>query len=82
MLIGLQKVDGLVGSMVIRQPDLENPVRGFYDFDLPSHTVTVQDWMHSTANQGLPGLRTRIIGQSPDSYLINGKGVHMVRFLL
>lgn len=75
---GLQKVDGLVGSLIVRQPDSENPVRDQYNFDLPSHVMVVEDWMHPASNEGLPGLYRRILGQGPDSYLINGRGVHIV----
>lgn len=75
---GLQKLDGVVGSMIIREPDSENVMRALYDWDLASHTILVQDWMHTLANDRLPGRLQKDRTQSPDSYLINGLGIYMV----
>ncbi|XP_054289587.1 uncharacterized protein LOC129004903 isoform X2 [Macrosteles quadrilineatus] len=72
---GLQKIDGVLGSFIVRVPDSENPIRRFYDFDLPSHVIVIQDWMHTTADERFPGYyRYRETGQSPATYLINGRG--------
>lgn len=78
IFVGFQKVDGIVGSLIIREPTNENVLQKFYDFDLPSHTILVQDWMHTSANDRFPGFLTKNTGQSPDSYLINGRGIYMV----
>lgn len=67
-----------MGSLVVREPDEDNPVSSLYDTDLPSHVMVIQDWMHAYSNEVLPGLLQRILGQGPDSYLINGWGVHVV----
>ncbi|XP_054289636.1 uncharacterized protein LOC129004939 [Macrosteles quadrilineatus] len=76
---GLQKVDGVLGSLIIREPDSENPLREYYDFDLPSHVIIIEDWLHTPADERFPGFfRYRERGQEPASYLINGKGVQVV----
>ncbi|XP_046680737.1 laccase-2-like [Homalodisca vitripennis] len=71
---GLQKVDGIVGSFVIRQPRSEDPNTDEYDFDLPSHVIVIQDWYHLMADAMFPGLRFRDTEQMAASYLIQGKG--------
>ncbi|XP_075221315.1 uncharacterized protein LOC142324284 [Lycorma delicatula] len=73
----LQKVDGFLGSLVVRRPVSEDPNGDRYDFDLPSHVILIQDWMHETADALFPGLRTRRVGQHADVYLINGRGIFM-----
>nr|BBH63274.1 multicopper oxidase [Nephotettix cincticeps] len=76
---GLQKVDGVLGSLIVREPDSENPIRDLYDFDLPSHVIIFEDWLHTPADERFPGFfRYRERGQEPASYLINGKGVQVV----
>lgn len=72
---GLQKVDGFLGSLVVRRPVKNDPNGSLYDFDLPSHVVVIQDWLHETSDSLFPGLRRRRVGQHPDTYLINGRGV-------
>lgn len=71
---GLQKVDGIVGALVARQPKMDDPNSGLYDFDLPSHVVTIQDWYHLMADAMFPGLRFRDKEQMAASYLIQGRG--------
>lgn len=76
---GLHKIDGLVGSLIVRQPDSKEPFLKLYDFDLPSHSIVVQEWKHVTNTDLLPGLVQRnIFADDPDSYLINGRGIYMV----
>uniref|UniRef100_A0A1B6DQZ8 Laccase n=1 Tax=Clastoptera arizonana TaxID=38151 RepID=A0A1B6DQZ8_9HEMI len=72
---GLQKVDGLTGAFVIRQPKEDDPNRDEYDYDLPSHVIVINDWYHKTADSIFPGLRYNDTEQMPVSYLINGRGV-------
>lgn len=71
---GAQKMDGLVGSLVIRQPSPEEPHRDMYDKDIPSHTVIVQDWQHEPSDQIMPAFSQTVFDQGPASYLINGRG--------
>ncbi|KZC07550.1 Laccase-5, partial [Dufourea novaeangliae] len=72
---GLQKTDGIFGSLVIREPSKDEPNAHLYNFDLANHLIVINDWMVELASSRFPGRRiSGVIGQSPDSLLINGKG--------
>ncbi|XP_050514560.1 uncharacterized protein LOC114336593 [Diabrotica virgifera virgifera] len=71
---GLQKMDGLYGSIVIRQPPSHDPNSHLYDYDLTTHVVLISDWMHEAAAERFPGRLAVNTGQDPESCLINGKG--------
>ncbi|CAD6230944.1 GSCOCG00006890001-RA-CDS [Cotesia congregata] len=46
---GLQKIDGLYGSVIVRQPPSKDPNSNLYDYDLTTHVVLISDWMHEDA---------------------------------
>lgn len=71
---GLQKMDGLYGSIVIRQPPSKDPNSNLYDYDLTTHVVLISDWFHENAAERFPGRLAVNTGQAPESVLINGKG--------
>ncbi|XP_049823359.1 uncharacterized protein LOC109603788 isoform X2 [Aethina tumida] len=71
---GLQKMDGLYGSIVIRQPPSKDPNSNLYDYDLTTHVMLLSDWMHEDAAERFPGRLAVNTGQDPESLLINGKG--------
>ncbi|XP_046993056.1 laccase-4 [Schistocerca americana] len=71
---GLQKLDGLYGSIVVRQPPSQDPNSHLYDYDLTTHVVLISDWMHESANERFPGRLAVNPGQEPDNVLINGRG--------
>nr|CAI5857900.1 unnamed protein product [Callosobruchus analis] len=71
---GLQRFDGLSGSMVVRVPRSRDPNSYLYDFDDPTHVIMVNGWMHQHAVEKYPGLWTRNRGQEPVNLLINGRG--------
>ncbi|KAE8747743.1 hypothetical protein FOCC_FOCC005566 [Frankliniella occidentalis] len=71
---GMQKMDGVVGALVVRGPAGSDPHTHLYEHDLRSHTLVLTDWFHTPADQRFPGLLRRESGQIPDSYLINGRG--------
>jgi FtsP/CotA-like multicopper oxidase with cupredoxin domain len=71
---GLQKMDGLYGSVVIRQPPSKDPNSNLYDYDLTTHVMLLSDWMHEDATERFPGRLAVNTGQDPESLLINGKG--------
>jgi hypothetical protein len=75
---GLQKLDGLYGSIVVRQPPSHDPNSHLYDFDLTTHVILLSDWMHEDALERYPGRLAVNPGQDPDTVLINGKGQFMV----
>lgn len=82
---GLQKIDGLYGSIVIRQPPSKDPNSNLYDYDLTTHVVLLSDWFHENAAERFPGRLAVNTGQAPESVLINGKGqfrVQIVKFIL
>lgn len=48
-------MDGLYGSVVIRQPPSKDPNSYLYDFDLTTHVILLSDWMHEDAAERFPG---------------------------
>lgn len=60
--VGLQRNMGVGGSFIIRQPIQSDPQSYLYDFDLPEHTLLIQDYVY-----GYDMSRVR-------NLLINGKG--------
>jgi hypothetical protein len=75
---GLQKLDGLYGSIVVRQAPSQDPNSHLYDFDLTTHVILISDWLHEDAIERYPGRLAVNPGQDPDTVLINGKGQFMV----
>ncbi|KAK1128946.1 hypothetical protein K0M31_020082 [Melipona bicolor] len=71
---GLQKMDGLYGSIVIRQPPSKDSNSNLYDYDLTTHVILISDWFHENAAERFPGRLAVNTGQAPESVLINGKG--------
>lgn len=71
---GLQKLDGLYGSIVVRQPPSKDPNSHLYDYDLTTHVMLISDWLHEDAAERFPGRLAVNTGQDPESVLINGKG--------
>lgn len=71
---GPQKLDGLCGVVVIREPKSIDLSRAHYDFDLIDHVIILNDWLHEVASSRIPGRLSYDLGQDPDSILINGKG--------
>lgn len=72
--LGLQKIDGIYGSIVVRQPPSQDPNSHLYDYDLTTHVILLSDWMHEDAMERFPGRLAANTGQDPESLLINGKG--------
>ncbi|XP_014471746.1 PREDICTED: laccase-4-like [Dinoponera quadriceps] len=71
---GLQKMDGVFGSIVVRQPPEYDPHGHLYDYDLSTHVLIMNDWMHKQGVDYFPGRRLSEVGQFPNNILINGKG--------
>jgi len=72
--LGLHKLDGIYGSIVIRQAPSKDPNSHLYDYDLTTHIILVSDWMHEDAMERFPGRLAVNQGQDPDTLLLNGKG--------
>nr|BAJ83487.1 laccase 2 [Riptortus pedestris] len=71
---GLQKLDGIYGSIVVRQAPSLDPNSHLYDYDLTTHVMLLSDWMHEDAQERFPGRLAANTGQDPETLLINGKG--------
>uniref|UniRef100_A0A8D8VVX2 Laccase-5 n=1 Tax=Cacopsylla melanoneura TaxID=428564 RepID=A0A8D8VVX2_9HEMI len=71
---GLQKMDGIYGSIIVRQAPSLDPNSHLYDYDLTTHVMLLSDWMHEDAMERFPGRLAANTGQDPDTLLINGKG--------
>nr|CAH7760853.1 unnamed protein product [Callosobruchus chinensis] len=71
---GLQRFDGLEGSLIVRQPRSKDPHSHLYDVDDPTHVIIINGWLHQFATEQFPGLWSRNRGQYPVNLLINGRG--------
>ena len=71
---GIQKVDGLQGSLIVRQAKQDDPNGALYDEDLPAHVIFVTDWFHTDSDQHYPGLRNPDSALYATYFLINGRG--------
>lgn len=69
---GNQKTDGAFGALIVRGLEEENPNAHTYDFDLPEFTILMNDWMHQSADDHMPGYEKRSL--LSQSVLINGHG--------
>lgn len=52
---GLQKLDGLYGSIIVRQAPSKDPNSHLYDYDLTTHVMLISDWLHEDAAERFPG---------------------------
>lgn len=71
---GLHKLDGLSGSIIVRESLEEDIHAPLYDFDEFFHYIELNDWLHQLTEDVYPGRTKYKPGQNPDSILINGKG--------
>ncbi|KAF5298037.1 hypothetical protein FQR65_LT09848 [Abscondita terminalis] len=67
---GFKQIDGVSGSIIIREPN--DIHQDLYDYD--NSVLIIKDWFHTLANERFPGRRHTLVGQLPDNILINGKG--------
>ncbi|KAK7480575.1 hypothetical protein BaRGS_00028151, partial [Batillaria attramentaria] len=71
---GLQRADGLFGSLVIRQTASRDPHSALYDYDLPEHVITVNDWLVEMTTNRFAAHHHDDGDNKPASMLINGMG--------
>lgn len=69
---GHQKVDGIFGSLIVRNWKEKEPNADQYQCDIKEHVIVINDWFHYPASMMVPGLQN--ISQIPVSYMINGRG--------
>lgn len=67
-------MDGVYGSIVVRQAPSADPNSHLYDYDLTTHIMILSDWLHEDALERYPGRLAANTGQDPETVLINGKG--------
>lgn len=73
-LLGNQRGEGVYGPMIVRTPKNQDPHKHLYDFDMPSHTITITDWLHETALSTYTKHHHSDGGNNPNSLLVNGLG--------
>lgn len=71
---GLQKMDGLAGSLIVRKPRSIDSNSHLYDYDLPNHVMVIMDWYHIDSDTHFPGLLTHDRSQDAQAFLIGGRG--------
>ena len=72
---GLQRADGVFGSLVVRQYPKDNAHIDKYDYDLPEHIMVLNDWINDTSISKFASHHHNDGDNKPSSILINGKGV-------
>ena len=70
---GLQRGEGVFGSLVVRQPPSREPHTGSYDFDLPEHVLIVNEWQNKPLVEIYTAYHHSDGDQSADAVLINGE---------
>ncbi|KAH8376771.1 hypothetical protein KR093_001265, partial [Drosophila rubida] len=71
---GMQRGDGVFGSLIIRRPKQLDPHGGLYDFDLSEHVLVVQDWIHEPGANIFAFHHHSSGDNKPHNILINGRG--------
>lgn len=72
-------IDGQYGSLIVRDPPEKNPYCDSYDEDRPDHVIILSDLFHEMSMERYPGPYRENPGQTPQNFLINGRGNWMVR---
>lgn len=72
--IGMQRADGAFGALIVRQPMKNIRYGHLYDYDLPEHIMTIQDWDVRTGTSSFNSFHHSIGNNKPKNILINGRG--------
>ena len=70
---GMQRSDGMFGSLVVRQPKERDRHYDLYDFDLSEHVLIVNDWLSEMAEERYSFHYHSWSDNYPKSVIINGK---------
>lgn len=70
--LGLQRSDGLVGPLIIREVKDFN--EDLYDFDMTEHVLLTMDWIHESVNSKFAAHYHGRGDNKPSNVLINGRG--------
>ncbi|XP_059481594.1 uncharacterized protein LOC132200266 [Neocloeon triangulifer] len=69
---GVQRGDGVFGALIIQDP--KDAHSNLYDFDLPEHTIVLNDWYHEATVGKFVAHHFGNGDNKPPSILVNGKG--------
>ncbi|CAG9772969.1 unnamed protein product [Ceutorhynchus assimilis] len=72
--LGMQRVDGCYGPLVVRVPEESNPHIPEYDYDLSLHTMILIDWERITGMEKFLYHHHSVGDNKPATLLINGMG--------
>ncbi|XP_060065140.1 uncharacterized protein LOC132545474 [Ylistrum balloti] len=75
---GQHRSDGIFGAFVVRQAPEREFHHGVYDYDLPEHTMLVNDWLMELTLDRFANHHQAHGDNKPASMLINGRGAHRV----
>ncbi|XP_064639307.1 uncharacterized protein LOC135494912 [Lineus longissimus] len=73
---GMQRGDGMYGSLIIRNKPSRDPNYNTYDYDLPEHVIIVHDWLKEMIVASFAHQHHAGGDNKPKSMLINGKGAY------
>lgn len=81
---GMQRSDGALGALIVRKPREQMPpvVSTLYEYDLPAHTIIIQDWEHISAVATFSSFHHSIGDNKPKNILINARGKYVEPTLL
>ena len=71
---GLQRGEGMFGSLVVRQSPSREPHIDLYDHDLPEHVIIVNEWQNKPLVEVYTSFHHGNGQQAADAVFINGKG--------
>ncbi|XP_046632663.1 laccase-like [Daphnia pulicaria] len=71
---GFQRVDGVFGSLIVRQSRQSDPHSSLYDYDLPEHVLLVSDWLGKLGVAKFLAHHHDDGDNKPTSMIINGRG--------
>lgn len=67
---GLHRMNGLFGSLIVREAN--DPNADLYDYDLDEHSIVLSDWNNVAVETTAPGTKIQFV--MPDSILFNEFG--------
>ncbi|XP_066252634.1 uncharacterized protein [Euwallacea similis] len=72
--LGMQRVDGCYGPLIVRMPEEENPHDPLYDYDLSEHTMVLIDWEKVTGVEKFLNHHHSVGNNKPLTLLVNAMG--------
>lgn len=75
---GLQRTDGMFGSLVIREPEEQDPLKEHYDEDDFEHMFVITDWLDALGIDKFVNHHHTEHDNKPYTLLVNGRGKHVM----